>query len=117
MDITPQKKQQLRNRRHNRIRKTIKGTSDRPRLVVFRSINGIYGQIINDVDGKTLVSASAMKIKKGTLKDQAREVGTKIGADAVKKGITEICFDRNGYKYHGKIKEFAEGAREAGLKF
>ena len=111
-----------RQRRVKAIRKKLNGTENKPRLVVFRSIKNIYGQIINDEVGKTLVSISTIskdleidKTKKKT--EQSFEAGQKLGKIALKKGIKEICFDRNGYLYHGRVKAFAEGARKAGLNF
>jgi large subunit ribosomal protein L18 len=108
----------LRIRR--RIRKTVSGTTDRPRLSVFRSNKEIYAQIINDVDGKTLVSASSMDkdiTKEGTKTDVAKNVGTKLAEKAKAAGVETISFDRGGYLYHGRIKSLADGAREGGLKF
>ena len=116
------KKEAARKRRVKAIRKKISGSEERPRLVVFRSIKHIYGQIINDDIGKTMVSISTIskdveidKNKKKT--EQSFDAGFKLGELALKKGIKTICFDRNGYLYHGRIKAFAEGARKAGLIF
>lgn len=112
-----------RKARHARVRKKISGTSERPRLTIFKSNANIYAQIIDDVVGVTLVSASTLdKEIKGNLegasnKDAAKKVGEVIGKRAVDKGITEVVFDRSGYQYHGKVKELAEACREAGLKF
>lgn len=104
-----------------RIRKKIKGTLSRPRMSVFRSNKEIYVQLIDDYAGHTLVSASS-RMKElaqvvGTKTDKAKLVGKKIAELALQKGITEVVFDRNGYKYHGRVKALAEGAREGGLKF
>ncbi len=102
------------------IRLKITGTAEQPRLSVYRSNKGIYAQIINDVDGTTLVSAStlAKDLTKGSPKvDQAKEVGKLLAEKAVATGISSVVFDRNGYLYHGRIKSLAEGAREGGLKF
>jgi len=109
-----------RQRRHKRIRGKISGTPEMPRLCVFRSLSNIYAQIIDDVSGKTLVSASS--IEKGTEFDgskseTARAVGKLIGERAVKAGIEKVVFDRGGYVYHGRVQELADGARESGLKF
>ncbi len=109
-----------RRRRHFRVRKSVHGTQARPRLAVFRSNRHIYAQIIDDDGGRTLVSASsgesAVKTDRLTV-EAAAAVGKLVGARASDAGITKIVFDRGGYKYHGRIKALAEGAREAGLKF
>jgi large subunit ribosomal protein L18 len=113
----------IRLRKHVRVRKKIKGTPERPRLNVFRSLNHIYAQIIDDVNGVTLVSASTLdkelkgKMKFGGNKEAAKEVGKLIGSKALGKGIKSVVFDRGGYLYHGRVKELAEGAREEGLDF
>ena len=106
-----------RLRRHKRVRKTISGTAERPRLNVYRSLKNIYAQIIDDTTGTTLVSASSLDMEAGGNKDAAKAVGTLVAKKALEKGISEVVFDRGGYIYHGRIKELAEGAREAGLKF
>jgi len=102
-----------------RIRKKISGTQDRPRLSVFRSNTAIYGQIIDDAKGLTLVSASSRELsdKAAVNVSLAKEVGKKLAERAKEKGLTSIVFDRNGFLYHGKIKSLAEGAREGGLEF
>ena len=112
-----------RLQRHKRVRKKISGTTQRPRLCVFRSANNIYAQIIDDTNRVTLAAASSLEAEvKGAVnhtgnKEAARKVGELIAKKAVEKGITEVVFDRGGYLYHGRIQELAEGAREAGLKF
>lgn len=110
-----------RKRIHYRIRKIVKGTAERPRLSVFRSNVGIYAQIIDDLTGKTILSASSLekdiKNLKGSKIEQATLVGKKIAEKATQAGITDIQFDRSGYLYHGRVKALAEGAREGGLKF
>lgn len=109
-----------RLKRHGRIRNKISGTAECPRLNVFRSANHIYAQVIDDVAGVTLASASTLDKDfegYGGNKDAAREVGKKIAETATAKGIEEVVFDRGGYLFHGRVKELAEGAREAGLKF
>ncbi|SCG84087.1 50S ribosomal protein L18 [Proteiniborus sp. DW1] len=112
-----------RQKRHLRIRKTVTGTPERPRLNVYRSLNHIYAQIIDDKAGRTLVSASTLdKELKGKLgetgnKEAAKAVGKLVAEKALAKGIEEVIFDRGGYIYHGRVKELAEGAREGGLKF
>lgn len=112
--------QQARERRHRKIRRKISGTDSRPRLNVFRSAKHIYAQIIDDQKGVTLISASSLEKDFGSYggnKEAAKKVGKMIGERAIKKGLEEVVFDRGGYLYHGRIKELADGAREAGLKF
>ncbi|MFH1218418.1 MAG: 50S ribosomal protein L18 [Candidatus Peregrinibacteria bacterium] len=114
----PTKKGIQKARRHTRIRSKVTGTSERPRLVIFRSLQHIYAQLVNDKDGKVLLSSSDIKEKgKGTKSEKAKNVGLDLAKKAKDKKITEVVFDRNGYKYHGRAKELAEGAREGGLKF
>jgi len=114
-------KTQARKRRILAIRKKINGNIERPRLVIFRSIKHIYAQIINDEQGNTLTSMSTLakaEVFTGKTKvEKSREVGLKLAKIAVEKGITKVCFDRAGFKYHGRIKALAEGAREGGLDF
>lgn len=109
-----------RIKRKSRIRKKVNGTSERPRLVVFRSNKHIYAQVIDDTVGVTLASASTMVLdgdsKRLTL-DNAKKVGMKVAEEALKKSITAVVFDRNGFVYHGRIKALADGAREGGLNF
>ena len=112
-----------RNRRHNRVRAKVKGTTDRPRLCVFRSLNHIYAQVIDDLQGHTLACASTLdteirdeavgKVKIG----RAELVGSLVAKRALSKGINRVIFDRGGYKYHGRVKVLAEAARQGGLKF
>ena len=112
------KKEQSRLRRHIKIRKRIAGTAERPRLVVFRSLACIYAQVINDDTRKVLANASDMKIKgKATKTEKAKQVGIAVAKLAQEKKIDKVVFDRNGYKYHGRIKALADGAREGGLQF
>lgn len=116
-------KLELRLRRHRRVRKRIMGTSERPRLCVYRSNANIYAQLIDDFAGKTLVNASSLnsslteKKNNTTNVEIAHEVGILIGKRALEKGISEAVFDRGGFLYHGRVKALAEGAREAGLNF
>jgi large subunit ribosomal protein L18 len=113
-------KSQKRERRHNRIRAKVLGTTERPRFSVFRSNKYIYAQIINDEEGKTLVSASDRTIKKGKNSGKvsgAKSVGTEISKLAKEKNITKVVFDRGGYLYAGRVKAVSEGAREGGLSF
>jgi len=116
-------KKQARIKRKKRIRKKILGTSEKPRLSVFRSSRQIYAQIINDIDGCTLVSASSLEKK---VKEQpafenkiavAHFIGKLVGERAIEKGLKEVIFDRNGFLYHGRVQAVSKGAREAGLKF
>ena len=100
-----------------RIRKNISGTSERPRMTVFRSNRQIYAQIINDLTGKTLVSASSIRFDNKPKIEQAKEVGALMAERALSIGIEQVVFDRNGYLYHGRVKSLADGAREKGLKF
>ncbi len=107
-----------RNRRKKRVKAKVQGTAARPRLVVFRSLTHIYAQIIDDDKRAVLASASDLKSKaKGTKVEKATEVGKEIAKAATDKKIKAVVFDRNGYKYHGRVKAVAEGAREGGLKF
>ena len=109
-----------RLRRHTRVRGKISGTAERPRLDVYRSLNHIYAQVIDDINGTTLVAASSVEKDFGMTggnKEAAKKVGELIAKRAAEKGITEVVFDRGGYVYHGRVKELAEGAREGGLKF
>ena len=112
-------KRERRIRIKRRIRKNISGNAETPRMSVYRSNKDIYVQIIDDIEGKTLVSTSSQKIdKKGLNKtDLSKKVGEEIAKIAIEKGINNVVFDRNGYLYHGRIKVAAEAAREAGLKF
>lgn len=108
--------------RHTRVRKKISGTAEMPRLNVFRSLNHIYIQIIDDIDGHTLVSASSLdpeikNVSDKTKKEVARMVGELAARRAQEKGIKQVVFDRGGYIYHGRVQEAATGAREAGLEF
>ena len=109
-----------RLKRHQRVRKNISGTAERPRLNVYRSLNHIYAQIIDDTKGTTLVSASSLDKEfegLGGNKEAAKKVGLLVAKKALEKGIEEVVFDRGGYIYHGRVQELAEGAREGGLKF
>jgi large subunit ribosomal protein L18 len=113
----------VRQIRHSRVRGKIKGTDERPRLCVFRSLNHIYAQVIDDLKGNTLVCASTLdaELKNGTgskaKSTQAGLVGTLLAKRALGQGITQVIFDRGGYKYHGRVKALAEAARQEGLKF
>ena len=115
--ITQTKRNALRQRIHNRIRAKLSGTGERPRLNVYRSLNNIYAQLIDDEKGVTLVSASTIKLKTGGNVAAAREIGKAVAELAVEKGIKKVVFDRGGFLYHGRIKALADAAREAGLEF
>ena len=118
--VSKTNRQLERARRHARVRNKISGTAERPRLCVFRSNTNIYAQIIDDVAGNTIVSASTLdkEVKtKHSNKEAAKEVGTLIAKRALEKNIKTVVYDRGGYVYHGVIKEVAEAAREAGLEF
>ena len=110
---------EARLRRHRRVRGKVRGTAERPRLVVFRSNRGVFAQLVDDSTGKTLAGASWVTVKStdGSKTDQARAVGLAIAAAAKKVGVEKVVFDRGGYLYHGRVKALAEGAREGGLKF
>ncbi len=110
-----------RVKRHKKIRSRLSGTPDKPRLVVFKSITHIYAQIIDDTTGQTLVSASSVEKKlisdKITKKQMSEKVGLEIGKRAIEKGLKTVVFDRNGYRYHGRVKVLADSARKSGLEF
>jgi large subunit ribosomal protein L18 len=118
--INKQARNETRLVRHARVRKKISGTPERPRLSVYKSLTGIHAQIIDDVNGKTLVAASTLdkevKTKASNI-EAAKEVGALVAKRATKAGIKTIVFDRGGYQYHGKVKALAEAAREGGLEF
>jgi large subunit ribosomal protein L18 len=114
-------RQEVRKAVHERIRKRVRGTSDRPRLAVFRSLNHIYAQVIDDDRGVTLCSASSVEKSAGAASggniEAAKVIGRLIAERAKEKGITSVVFDRGGYLYHGRVRTLAEAAREAGLQF
>jgi len=116
-------KNQIRERIHTRIRRKLSGTAERPRLAVFRSVQHIYAQVIDDSKGNTVVSASSLeKTNRDTLKtggnlDAAKSIGKAVAERAKEKGIRQVVFDRGGYAYHGRVKALADAAREAGLEF
>ncbi|MCX7779977.1 MAG: 50S ribosomal protein L18 [Negativicutes bacterium] len=121
--LRKQNKNEARKKRHLRVRKTVVGTAERPRLNVFRSLSHIYAQIINDKTGTTLVAAStldkdiAASVEYGGNIEAAKAVGAAIAKRALEKGITKVVFDRAGYLYHGRVAALAQAAREAGLEF
>ena len=116
-------RQDIRQRLHDRIRKKLRGTPERPRLAVFRSQGHIYAQVIDDDAGRTLCAASSLdkdlrvKAKRGGNVASAKDVGALIASRAKEKGVAAVVFDRGGFQYHGRIKALADAAREAGLKF
>ncbi len=112
-------KREARERRHRRVRGKVHGTAERPRLTVFRSNKGIEAQLVDDLSGRTLTSASwvALKDFSGDKKTQATEVGKLLAQRAKQSGVQRVVFDRGGYLYHGRVKALADGAREGGLEF
>lgn len=114
-------KVQSRRRRHQRVRKHVRGTETRPRLAVFRSTRHVYAQVIDDVHGRTLVAASTMepevRASATANVDAARSVGQRVGERAKAAGITQVVFDRGGFRYHGRVAAVADGARASGLEF
>lgn len=118
--INKKSRKETRAVRQRRVRATVKGTAARPRLCVFRSLNNIYAQVIDDAAKTTLVSASTLEDEvkaKGSNIEAAKEVGALVAKRAIEKDIKTVVFDRNGYLYHGKVQALAEAAREAGLEF
>ncbi|HEY1649465.1 MAG TPA: 50S ribosomal protein L18 [Terracidiphilus sp.] len=113
------KRNKIRQRIHARIREKLAGTAERPRLNVYRSLNHIYAQVIDDQKGETLVSSSTLtlKLKTGGNVAAAKEIGKAVAEKAVASGIKQVVFDRGGFLYHGRIKALADAAREAGLEF
>lgn len=112
------KKQAIgRTRRRLRIRKKVHGTSERPRLAVFRSAKHIYAQVIDDTQGKTIAHASSVTGGAGNKVESAKSVGSALAKACMDKGVEQVVFDRGGYRYHGRVRALAESAREAGLKF
>jgi large subunit ribosomal protein L18 len=109
-----------RLRRHRRVRGKVRGSADRPRLLVFRSNRGIFAQLVDDDAGRTIAASSWLELPKtfkGDKTEQAAEVGKRLAAAAKKAGVETVVFDRGGYLYHGRVKALADGAREGGLKF
>jgi large subunit ribosomal protein L18 len=117
--IAKTERNQIRSRVHFRIREKLSGTAVRPRLNVYRSLNHIYAQVVDDLKGETLVSASSLaaKITLGGNIAAAKEVGKRVAELAIEKGVKKVVFDRGGYLYHGRVKALADAAREAGLDF
>ncbi len=120
--MSQKNKFERRTRIKRKIRSNISGTSQRPRLTVYRSLNHIYAQLIDDVNGTTLVSASSLSGKEQAKTEDdktttSKQVGAQLAEKAIAKGLEKVVFDRNGYRYHGRVKALADGAREGGLKF
>ncbi len=115
---TARAKREARLRRHRRVRRRVVGTSERPRLVVFRSNRHIYAQIIDDVAGRTLAAATSMALAgEGDKRDGAKRAGNELARRAKQAGVSAVVFDRGGYQYHGRVQALAEAAREGGLEF
>lgn len=113
-----QERERVRRRRHRRVRKRITGTPDRPRLVVHRSLKNIEAQIVDDLESRTIVGVNSSSLDlDGDKTDQAEATGRRVAELAREQGITRVVFDRGGYRYHGRVKALADGAREAGLEF
>ncbi len=117
MPAIPKTREQQRYRRHLRVRKKVTGTAERPRLVVFRSLKHITAQLVDDVARRTLATATPTDIASGKKTDKSTEVGKRTAEKAKAAGITKVVFDRAGYRYHGRVKAVADGAREGGLEF
>jgi large subunit ribosomal protein L18 len=118
--MTTLTRHEARQRRHRRVRRRIQGTAERPRLAVFRSNRGISAQLVDDLGGRTVASASWVQLKqgaKGTKSEQAAEVGRLLAQNAKTAGIERVVFDRGGYLYQGRVKSLADAAREGGLRF
>ncbi len=112
----PRTRSGLRTRRHFRVRKKVNGTGERPRLVIYRSLKHIYAQLVDDVSMRTLMTVTDQGLE-GKRTEKSAEVGKRIAQKAKDAGITMVVFDRGGYKYHGRVKAVADGAREGGLEF
>ncbi|MFA6445835.1 MAG: 50S ribosomal protein L18 [Candidatus Paceibacterota bacterium] len=110
-------KKQQTEQRHRKIRAKVSGTAEKPRLAVFRSNTAVYGQLIDDTKGRTLVAVSTAEVKTGTVIERAREAGKMLAKKAESLKLASIVFDRGGFKYMGRVQAFAEGAREGGLRF
>ena len=113
----PKTRAEKRYRRHLRVRKRVEGTADRPRLVVRRSLKHIYAQIVDDLSNRTLVTVSDLRAESGKKAERSLAVGKELAVRAKEAGITRVVFDRAGYKFHGRVKAVADGAREGGLEF
>ncbi len=112
----PKSRDQFRTRRHFRLRKKVVGTTERPRLVIYRSLKHIYAQLVDDSSQRTLMTVTDSGLE-GKKTERSLEVGKRIAQKAKDAGVTKVVFDRGGYKYHGRVKAVADGAREGGLEF
>ena|ERR1043166_6251835 len=117
MASIPKTRSEKRTRRHMRVRRRVMGTPERPRLVVFRSLKHIYAQLVDDVANRTLMTVSSQTVGAGRKTDKSSQVGKAIAEKARAAGVSRVVFDRAGYKYHGRVKAVADGAREGGLEF
>ncbi|MGQ0715014.1 MAG: 50S ribosomal protein L18 [Gemmatimonadaceae bacterium] len=113
----PRTRAEKRHQRHLRVRKKVNGTAERPRLVVYRSVKHIYAQLVDDAGQRTLFTVSDQGVADGKKTEKSAEVGKRLAAKAKDAGITKVVFDRAGYRYHGRVKAVADGAREGGLEF
>lgn len=113
----PKTRAEKRHQRHLRVRKKVSGTAERPRLVVYRSIKHIYAQLVDDGAQRTILTVSDQGVGDGKKTEKSAEVGKRLAAKAKDAGITKVVFDRAGYRYHGRVKAVADGAREGGLEF
>jgi large subunit ribosomal protein L18 len=113
----PKTREDKRYRRHLRVRKKVVGTAQRPRLVVFRSLKHISAQLVDDAAGRTLMTITSSDVESGKKTEKSLEVGKRLAARAKDAGIKQVVFDRGGYRYHGRVKAVADGAREGGLEF
>jgi large subunit ribosomal protein L18 len=113
----PKSREEKRYRRHLRVRKKVTGTAERPRLVIFRSLKHITAQLVDDVAGRTLMTVSSTDLSEGKKTEKSKEVGKRLASRAKDSGVKKVVFDRAGYKYHGRVKAVADGAREGGLEF
>jgi large subunit ribosomal protein L18 len=114
---TPKTREEKRYRRHLRVRKKVTGTTERPRLVIFRSLKHIYAQLVDDVTRRTILTVSDNDIAEGKKTQKSLEVGKRLAAKAKDAGVSKVVFDRAGYQFHGRVKAVADGAREGGLEF
>ena len=117
MGMIPRTRDEQRHRRHLRVRKKVTGTAERPRLVVFRSLKHITAQLVDDVSRRTLLTVTSTELESGSKTARSLEVGKRVASRAKDLGFTKVVFDRAGYRYHGRVKAVADGAREGGLEF
>ena len=117
MGMIPKTRDEKRYRRHLRVRKKVAGTADRPRLVIFRSLKHITAQLVDDASRRTILTVSSTDLESGNKTAKSLEVGKRVASRAKELGLSKVVFDRAGYKYHGRVKAVADGAREGGLEF